>query len=320
MIWLLAWLNVRGARAVGASSVWFGAFILAPFAVMSLLGLLRLLQAPVAVWQPLVPPDTGLLGAFGLGLFIVMWNYAGWDAVSTVNGEVENPRRNVPLAIAVTIPLIVLTYFLPVLAGLTGPLPWTEWTAGAFPIVATALGGAWLGAWLAAGALVSRFGLFNAQLLSISRLPFVLAEDGYLPRAITREHARYHTPWVSIVLCGVIYTFFSLNAFAFLVVTSMVLYSAALILEGLALIGLRLKEPHLPRPVRVPGGLVGAGLVTLLPISVLLVAIVATAQDVGAQMLYLSFIALATGPLAYPLLRALNKHSAPAAPAHIKEA
>ncbi len=314
MILALAWLNLRGARAVGASSIWFGVFILAPFAVMSLLGLLRLIQSPTPIWQPLVPPETGLLGAFGIGLFILMWNYAGWDAVSTINGEVEHPQRNVPLAIAITIPLIVLTYFLPVLAGLAGGLPWADWSLGTFPLVATALGGAWLGLWLAVGALVSRLGLFNAQLLSISRLPFVLAEDGYLPRAITREHKRFGTPWVSIAVCAVIYILFSLDAFASLIVTCMVLYSAALILECLALIALRLKEPNLPRPVRVPGGLAGAVLITLLPTAVLLLAIVATVQEVGPQMLYLSAVAVVSGPLAYPLLRALMKRLQPAAP------
>lgn len=94
VIWVFAGINIRGSKGVGDSSNWFGLFILAPFAVMSVIGIFRLIQNPMRVWEPFVPPDETILGAFGVGLFVVMWNYLGWDGVSTVSEEIDNPRRN----------------------------------------------------------------------------------------------------------------------------------------------------------------------------------------------------------------------------------
>jgi amino acid transporter len=307
VIWVSSLLNIRGARTVGRSSILFGVFILAPFLVMSVIGLVNWASNPTPFWQPLIAPDSNFLGAFGSGLFIVMWKYAGWDAVSTVNGEIENPQRNYLRAIGVTIVLVVLAYLLPTAAGLAAQPDLTAWTAGSFPDIAAIIGGRGLGAWVAIGALVSLVGLFNALLLSISRLPFVLAEDGYLPKAITRLHPKFGTPWAAIVVCAVIYSIFSLNAFAWLVVMDVVLYSAALMLEFIALIVFRIKLPAMKRPFRVPGGLAGVIVITLLPAAVLALAVVSQIQFEGVNALYLSIVALLTGPILYPIARRVFK-------------
>jgi amino acid transporter len=320
VIWISALLNIRGAVTVGASSSLFGLFILAPFALMSAIGLIGLIAAPGPgfAWLPVEPPETGWLSAFGVGLFIVMWKYAGWDAVSTVNEEIENPQRNYLRAILLTIPLVVLAYLLPVVAGLAAQPDWTQWTAGYFPVVAALVGGdlprmhpeqsgiSWLGAWLAAGGLVSAVALFNALLLSISRLPIALAEDGYLPEAITRRHPRFGTPWISILVCAVIYSIFSLSAFAWLVVADVAMYAVTLILEFVALIVLRRRMPDMHRPFRVPGGMFGAVLITVLPCAVLLLAIYSHISFEGVGALYLSAAGLATGPVLYLVARRMK--------------
>ena len=73
-----------------------------------------------------------------------MWNYLGWDGLSTVTGEIHEPRRTYPLALVIMIPAITLVYVLPVLAGMAGGTDWQAWTAGYFPVVAGNLAGAWL--------------------------------------------------------------------------------------------------------------------------------------------------------------------------------
>jgi amino acid transporter len=299
VIWGATLLNLRGAPAVGVSSNLFGLFILAPFAVMTVGGLARLAASPRPIWQPVTPPGADALSAFGVGLFIVMWKYTGFDAVSTINEEIHDPARNYLRACLLTIPLIVLTYLLPVAAGLAAQPDWTQWTAGQFPVIAAAIGGPWLGAWLALGGLASFAGQFNALLLSMSRLPFAMAEDGYLPPAITRQDPRTGTPTISILVCGVLYSVFSLSAFAWLVVITVVLYAVALILEFAALIALRVREPDLPRPYRVPGGLPGAIAIAALPGAVLALAVVSQVTFEGPGALYLSLAALATGPILY---------------------
>ena len=84
---------------------------------------------------PLTLQGQGIGQSLNLGLFVVMWNYLGWDGLSTVAGEVENPRKTFPLALAIMIPAITLVYLLPVLAGLAGSTDWQAWTAGYFPVL-----------------------------------------------------------------------------------------------------------------------------------------------------------------------------------------
>jgi amino acid transporter len=311
VIWVFTVLNIRGAKGVGDSSKLFGLFVLAPFLAMSVIGLIHLAQHPVAIWEPFIPPDSSLAGAFGVGLFVVMWNYMGWDNISTVSGEIENPRRNYPRALALTIPLVTLAYLLPTAAGLAATTDWTRWTAGYFPEVAAAIGGKWLGAWLALGGLVSAVGLFSALMLSISRLPFVMAEDGYLPKAITKLHPQYGTPWMSIIVCAVIYSLFTLSAFSSLVVVDVILYSAAMLLEFAALVALRIKAPGMKRPYRIPGGWTGIFLVCVFPAGVLALAVGSTLQEEGLGALWLSLLAIATTPAAYWLLKIFVKKDAP---------
>ena len=106
-----------------------------------------------------------------------MWNYAGWDGLSTVAGDIDNPQVNYPKALAICIPMITLIYLIPTVISLAvvGTAD-VEWTAGAFTTVAEEVGGAWLGLFLSLAAIVSAIGLFSAWLLSYSRIPFALAE------------------------------------------------------------------------------------------------------------------------------------------------
>ncbi|HEU5315913.1 MAG TPA: APC family permease, partial [Chloroflexota bacterium] len=168
VIWPFALLNVRGARPVGTSSVLIGVLVLTPFAVMTYLGLSQLGGADTATWTQLTLPDRPLVDAFGVGLFIVMWNYSGWDSVSTVGEEIDRPRRTIPLTLLITVPLITLVYLLPTLAGLVGTPDAAGWTEGALPDLAAALGGDWLGVWVAVVGMLTAAALFSGNLLSVS--------------------------------------------------------------------------------------------------------------------------------------------------------
>lgn len=311
VIWTFVFVNIRGAKGVGSSSNIFGAFVLIPFGVMSVIGLFEMVDNPVQFWTPFIPEDSTMLGAFGTGLFVVMWNYLGWDGLSTVSDEIHEPRRNFPRGLALTIPLVAIAYLLPVGAGLQAAPDWAGWTAGYFPEVAAAVGGPWLGAWLAIGGLVSAAALFNALMLSISRLPYAMAEDGFLPKIMTRKHPKYDTPYVAIIACACIYSFFTLSAFSSLVVIDVIVYSAALILEFAALIALRITEPNMKRPVRVPGGWFGITVVTALPCAVLALAVYSTWVEEGVGALWLSAAAIMTGPILYPILVKFIKKDTP---------
>jgi amino acid transporter len=277
-----------------------------PFVLLVLFGLFNLQANP---FQPFVNEGQGLSSAFALGLFVVMWNYLGWDGVSTVAGEMKDPRRDYPKMLAISVPLITAVYFLPTIVGVAvAGTSDVEWTAGAFTVVAETVAGPWLGLFLAAAALVAAAGLFSSLLLSISRVPFVMAEDGYLPRALLRVHPRYGTPWVSLVVSSAIYSVFILGPFQSLVVVDVTIYAAALLLQFAALVVLRIKRPDMDRPYRVPGGWIGIVLVVAFPTAVIALAVYFQAYYEGWQgSIGVALLALATGPVLYPVMAAIRR-------------
>ena len=116
---------------------------------------------------------------------------------------------------------------------------------------------------------MSAFGMFNALVMSYSRLPLAMAQDGMLPQVFTREWKRTRAPWVSIVACATGWALCVGIGLDRLVTIDILLYGASLALEFAALIFLRIKEPNLHRPFKVPGGMFGAILVGIAPIFLL---------------------------------------------------
>ena len=116
-------------------------------------------------------------------------------------------------------------------------------------------------------ALVSAWSLFNSQLLYASRLPYAMARDGWLPAFLARLSSTTGMP--ALALGAVCSTSAMLAVFPFtkLVVIDILLYSAGLVLEFLALIALRAQRPDMDRPFRLPGGWPGVLLATLCPVS-----------------------------------------------------
>ena len=105
----------------------------------------------------------------------------------------------------IALPLIVLSYVLPTLAGLAGWGHWADWatTGGtSFVEVIKHLGGGVLGYWMLGAAVISNMALYQDYQASGSRPAYAMAEDQLLPKMLTRAHPKYGTPWISILLLG----------------------------------------------------------------------------------------------------------------------
>jgi len=306
VIWVFTLLNIRGSKIIGDSSKLFGVIVIAPFLLMVVFALFNWQFDPT---RPFVNPGQSPTNAFALGLFVVMWNYLGWDGVSTVAEEMHNPQRDYPKMLLITVPLITAVYFLPTVAGLAAAgTEDIEWTAGAFTVIAEAVAGPWLGTLMAVGALIASAGLFSSLLLTISRVPFVMSEDSFLPKSLLKLHPRYGTPWVALVVSSLIYTVFILGPFQALVVVDVTIYAGALLLEFAAFVVLRVKAPDMNRPYKVRGGWFGVILVVALPTAVIALAVYFQAYFEGWQgSIGLALIALASGPILYPLLAARRR-------------
>jgi len=298
-----AW-NLLGAKSIGDSCVAMGLVLLAPFAVLTVYGFFHR-GAPAASTAPLAHID--LLG----GILVALWNYMGWDYASTVANEVDRPQRTFPLAMAGAVALVALTYLLPIGAVAFTGLNANRWTTGGWADVAkatipsAAVGGA-VAVLITVGGMLGAWGTLNAQTMQYSRLPAVMADDGLLPRIFARRHPATGAPTVALVSCGAAWMLCLHLSFVKLVVLDVLLTGLSLLLEFAALVALRIREPELRRPYKIPGGLAGAIGVGLMPLALLVLTMVRNeVERVGPlNALQLGAILLFAGVPAYWLSRA----------------
>lgn len=297
------WLNLRGTKLAGETSVTLFVVLLIPFVVMVLFGLTRVFANPGLALHPFVAQQDSTAGVFGVGLFAAMWNYMGWDTMSTVGGEVKDPQRTFPRSLAIGVPIVTLSYLLPVVVGVVVLRDSKAWDEGAWVQTAALIGGKSLGIAMAAAGAASSAGQFCATLLAGSRVPFVLAEHGTMPKSLTRIHPRFGTPWGAILVSAAFYTAFSYESFKDLAVVDVVCYSSALLLELVALAVLRAKEPDMLRPFRIKGGWPAMTLVVLAPAALIAFACYSRIHEKGIGAAWLSVGALATGPIIWVIAR-----------------
>jgi len=269
MIAVCALVNVLGIRAVGGSSLLLNAALLLPFVVLVAAALGKPGAPAEADAPPAAEEAARGLDLVIMGLLFAMWNYMGWDNATTVAGEVDRPRRTYPLAMILTALLVTLTYVLPVLAVARTGFPASQWETGAWVTVGEAVWGPRLAAAIALGGMIGNFGSFNALVMSYSRIPLVLAEQGYLPRVFRRCHPRTGAPWVAILVCAVAWSLVLPVQLDRILALDVIVYGLSLLLEFVALAVLRFREPELPRPFRVPGGKAGAVLIGVAPAALL---------------------------------------------------
>jgi amino acid transporter len=303
MVAICAVLNIAGVKVVSETSIWLLLALSAPFVAIIVL-------APFkyhALVNAVTTPTTSTVDMIG-GLLICMWNYMGWDNASTIATEVERPQRTYPRAMLTAVFVISLTYIVPVAAVWMTGLHASAWETGSWADIAGLLGGPVLRVALVLGGMMSAFGMFNALVMSYSRLPLAMAQDGMLPKVLTKLHRRTRAPWVSITACAIGWALFVGIGFEHLITIDILLYGLSLGLEFVALIVLRVKEPDLPRPFRVPGGIVGAVLVGVAPAFLLVFSVVRSQSERiwGMSSFLFGALLIGAGVLAYFLNTALR--------------
>lgn len=263
VIAFITWLNVRGIQMVGQAATAMELFIVLPVLVMVVIGIAHWKHNP---FIPMVPPHQPFEKVFGLGLALGLWLYSGYEQLSTVAEEVENPQRSYPIALALVVPLSIATYFLPTLAGLAALGNWQDWKTGYFSQAAALIGGPWLGTWMTLAAMITNLALLNSTVLTSTRMPFAMADDGYMPPLLGRRHPKYGTPWLAILVSAGIYAALALHTLGQLISIYNWLRAATTVLTVLSVWGIRRKFPELARPFRIPGGSFGLWSVIILPI------------------------------------------------------
>ncbi len=282
VIGLLTWTNCRGVHYAKLLQNVFTSAKIVALAALVLLGLLFWNRAAVAVnfshfWTPRdVTPITATLSAFtGFGLFAALcvsqsgslFSADAWHGITFAAGEVKNPAKTLPRALALGTISVMALYMLANLAYLF-VLPFEQIQHASADRVATAMMQAifpgWGGVLMAAAIMISTFGCINALVLAGPRVYYSMARDGLFPAKVGTLN-RAHVPGTSLVLQGIwaaalllprtfngaTKTYGSLysNLLDYVISAELIFY----VLTIAAVIRLRITRPNAPRPYRAVG-------------------------------------------------------------------
>jgi amino acid transporter len=295
-ILVFTWLNYRGIKIAGATAVALNLFLIAPLVWLVAASLARWRFSPVT---PFAAPSDDFGAQLGTCLALAMWLYSGYYEVSAASEEIENPGRNIPLALLLLTPIVIASYAVPTMAGLAAVGGWQEWQSGQFVTMGRELSGEVLGAWLFLGGVASYSVIFLAYLLWWSRLVWAMAADGHLPSFLSRLHPRYGTPHRVLLVYAAIYSVMAALPFEDLLVADVWLAGASNVVLQASLVRSRAVGADDRPGFRVPGGRVGLWLNVLLPACTWLLLLVFTARD----HLLLGAGALLSAPLLYLITR-----------------
>lgn len=302
IIWLGALLNIIGIVPVGKVSTVLGVVVIVPFIIMF----------GIAVYKHggnILLPSPSIKGislsSLGLALYTVIWNFIGWDNATTYAGEVDKPVRSYIISTVIAFFVILLVYILAVFSAQQTNISAEALSDGGFPAVGVLLGGYSLGALLSIGGMASAIGLFSAILLSVSRIPKVMADDKLLPAVLDKMHPRFKTPYISIIICALVVSAMTVLSFEDLLIIDVTVYGAGLFLEYVALIVLRKKEPDAHRPFKIPLNIFGLCIMACVPFIIYAIALIGALSEESNNHnpALLALVALASGEVIWQLIQ-----------------
>jgi len=222
---------------------------------------------------------------------------------------VEDPQRSYPRALAWVVPLSMATYFFPTLLSLAAVGRWQDWHSGFFSDLATAIGGPKLGFAITLAAGVMNLSILNSTVLTTTRMPSAMSEDGYLPAFLSRPHPKFGTPWLAILLSAAIYCLLAGHNVVQLISVYIWLRIATSVLTVLSAWQLRRTRPEMRGTFRIPWGKTGLAYAVIAPLVLSVFALVVPAfSNAPADRFALKWgpPSLLLGPLAYFVLRRFN--------------
>jgi len=211
-----------------------------------------------ANWHPFMPPSTGVRGQFGWsgvmqGAGIVFFAYIGFDAVSTAAQEAKNPQRDMPIGIIGSLLICTVLYIL--VSGLaTGIMSYRDLNVpDPIAVAADHAGLGWMSSLIKLGAIAGLSSVILVMLLGQSRILWTMADDGLMPKFVSKVHPKFRTPWITTIVTGAVVAFFAailpIRDAASLVSIGTLL---AFVIVSIGVLVLRVREPGLVRRFKAP--------------------------------------------------------------------
>ncbi|WXG43724.1 MAG: APC family permease [Promethearchaeati archaeon SRVP18_Atabeyarchaeia-1] len=257
---VLATSNIIGSKSAGRTNDVLTLVKLSPLILFSVIGLIFMVLHPVATMSNFAPFSPFGYSNFGLALVLIFWAYAGFEISTLPADEIENPGRTIPRAIVLGISIVTIFYMVTntVLFGVRPSIQLASDTAPLASATAFVLSfnPTWLligGTFVGIGALISVAGSDESGMIGTTSLGYALAVDGLFPRAFTKIHRRFKTPYLIILFQSTTALIASLlGSLSLLVATSVFLLGVAYLATSASVFSLRRK--HRRPSFRIRGG------------------------------------------------------------------
>ena len=291
-------MNLLGLKEVGMVSTVLSVLILIAFTVVTIVGFANWEYNPV---EPFTPEGAGIIDSLGGSICIVIWMYCGYECISNMAGELENPEV-IPKGFKIAMPLIAISYILPTIAGIASVGHWSEWGTeglGYGDVLTQSLGYGWGVAFLVI-AIASQAAIFNPYIASGSRGFFVMADDNLCPRFLVKVSKKRGVPVLSILLLGVTTAIMMNFDFSTLLTVLGPLALMVYVILGLALIIIRKRYPVEERNCwYIKGSTAKVYVMAVLPMVIAVIGLLVN----GTDYFLLGFVSIGSAVVAYIIFK-----------------
>lgn len=199
---------------------------------------------------------TGGMAGFMAALVAALWAYDGWNDLNMVSEEIQRPEKTIPIALIAGVGLVAILY-MGMNAGIQRALPASVIAQSAVPAATAseaALGRIGISL-VSIGMLVSMLATLNGTVMSGGRVPFAVARDGYLFRALGEVHPKFHTPSLALWIQAAVAIVLIVVGGAFRELFSLAIFSEWLfyVVAASTIFVFRKREPDVIRPYKTAG-------------------------------------------------------------------
>jgi amino acid transporter len=324
MIVIFVFINLKGVKDVGVVTNILSILVLVAFASVAVVGFMNWsgnpFTTPEIIDEEVVagsltpwPVASGLEWVFYLsgGISVGMWMYSGYESMSTLAGELEDPQV-IPKATLITVPLIMATYILPTMAGLAAfkddPehsfLTWGE-DAGStgYATVMENFAGPAFGVIFAIVAILAQCSIYNTYIASGSRGFFALADDRLAPKLFTKIGKKSGLPTNAVLSVGIVNVIICMIDFQKIVVVDVFLLVASYIMVYISAMILRKRIPDEQYRFKIPGGYKFLCVICIVPICIAFFSFLIN----GTDYFIFGMIGIITGPIMYFVWKLMYK-------------
>jgi len=310
MIFIFTFINLRGVRDVGIVATILSLLVIVAFVMIAVIGFTHWGGNPFAEMTAYEPESANdWLYFIGAGLAIGMWMYSGYESMSTIAGELEDPQV-ISRATIISVPIIMLTYIIPTMAAISAfngaGFDFTQWSSDGsgdpplgYAYVAEYFAGPALGIFFVVVAVAAQCLIFNSYIASGSRGFFALAEDNLAPNFLAKVDKKHGVPYIAVLSVAVVNIVLCMIPFATLIVVDVFLLVSSYILVYISAMILRKRIPKEEYKFRIPGGFGFLVVLCAVPIAIAFFSFLVNGTDyfIGGM------IGIITGPIVYLILK-----------------